>query len=65
MTRDKLVGIYQGYVDCLNRQDWGSLEGSICDDVTYNGSAVGIVGNRAMLERDFREYPTWSSASRF
>ena len=57
MTRDELATLYQGYIACLNRQDWEQLGHFVHPDVTYNGTRVGLAGYRAMLERDFREIP--------
>ncbi|BDB19607.1 ester cyclase [Pseudomonas sp. CYM-20-01] len=57
MTRDELATFYQGYIDCLNRQDWDHLGHFVHPNVTYNGEVVGLTGYRAMLERDFREIP--------
>lgn len=57
MRRDELVAFYQGYIDCLNRQDWDRLDHFVHPDVTYNAKVVGLAGYRAMLERDFREIP--------
>ncbi|MGY4638288.1 ester cyclase [Pseudomonas sp. TE24901] len=57
MTRDQLAALYQGYIDCLNRQDWAHLGDFVHPQVTYNGITVGLDGYRAMLERDFREIP--------
>jgi predicted ester cyclase len=57
MTREDLADTYRGYIDCLNRQDWQGLGHFVDNDVTYNGTTVGLAGYRAMLERDFREIP--------
>lgn len=57
MTRAELADFYQGYIDCLNRQDWEHLGHFVHPQVTYNAIAVGLAGYRAMLERDFREIP--------
>ncbi|NVZ50653.1 ester cyclase [Pseudomonas sp. B6002] len=57
MTRNQLAALYQGYIDCLNRQDWAHLGDFVHSQVTYNGTAVCLGGYRAMLERDFREIP--------
>jgi len=57
MTRDELATLYQGYIACLNRQDWEHLDHFVHPDVTYNGTRVSLAGYRAMLERDFREIP--------
>lgn len=63
MTRIELADFYQGYIDCLNRQDWEHLGHFVHPQVTYNATTVGLAGYRAMLERDFREIPTWCFAS--
>lgn len=57
MTRDELATLYQGYIACLNRQDWDNLGLFVHPDVTYNGTQVVLAGYRSMLERDFREIP--------
>jgi len=57
MSGSDLAGVYRGYIDCLNRQDWTTLGQFVGDDVTYNGEKIGLSGYRAMLERDFREIP--------
>lgn len=57
MTRNELAEFYQGYIDCLNQQDWQRLGDFVHPQVTYNASPVGLAGYRAMLERDFREIP--------
>ncbi|WP_395599764.1 ester cyclase [Pseudomonas sp. B19125] len=57
MTRIELADFYQGYIDCLNRQDWEHLGHFVHPQVTYNATTVGLAGYRAMLERDFREIP--------
>lgn len=57
MTRTELADFYQGYIDCLNRQDWEHLGHFVHPQVTYNASPIGLAGYRAMLERDFREIP--------
>jgi len=57
MTKAELADIYRNYIDCLNKQDWPSLEHFVCDDVHYNGQRIGLSGYREMLERDFREIP--------
>lgn len=57
MTRNELAAFYQGYIDCLNCQDWQRLGDFVHPDVTYNAKGVGLAGYRAMLERDFREIP--------
>ena len=57
MTRDELREIYRGYIDCLNRQDWGRLGLFVDDAVEYNGTPVGLTGYRGMLEGDFEAIP--------
>lgn len=52
-----LSEIYQGYIACLNRQDWPTLGDFVHDDVHYNGGYIGLSGYRQMLEGDFRAIP--------
>jgi predicted ester cyclase len=48
---------YRAYIACLNKQDWARLERFVDDEAHYNGRQVGLLGYRAMLERDFRQIP--------
>lgn len=57
MTKTELANFYQGYIACLNREDWDRLGHFVHPDVTYNARPIGLAGYRAMLERDFREIP--------
>jgi predicted ester cyclase len=57
MIRTELREIYQGYIACLNEQDWPKLGEFVHRDVRYNGQFVGLQGYREMLERDYREIP--------
>jgi predicted ester cyclase len=57
MTRTDLRDVYRDYIACLNRQDWPKLGQFVHDEVHYNGQRIGVVGYRAMLERDFDEIP--------
>lgn len=57
MTQDDLRSIYQGYIACLNRQDWGNLGQFVGDDACHNGRHLGLSGYRAMLEKDFSDIP--------
>ena len=52
-----LADLYQGYIDCLNAQDWGSLGNYVGTEVTYNGQMVGLDAYRQAREREFREIP--------
>jgi len=52
-----LKAAYQGYIGCLNRQDWLALGDFVDEDVGYNGEGVGLDGYRRMLEEDFRRIP--------
>jgi predicted ester cyclase len=52
-----LASIYRSYIACLNRQDLADLDQFVCDDVRYNGQAIGLSGYRAMLEGDFQAIP--------
>ena len=57
MSKTDLSVVYQGYITCLNKQNWSKLEQFVHDDVQYNEQQIGIVGYREMLERDFYEIP--------
>ncbi|HEY1779382.1 MAG TPA: ester cyclase [Roseiarcus sp.] len=57
MTKPALAGLYRAYIDCLNRQDWANLHQFVADDARHNGRPFGLIGYRAMLERDFAEIP--------
>lgn len=52
-----LSEIYQGYIACLNRQDWPNLANFVHNDAHYNGAYIGLSGYRDMLEGDFRAIP--------
>jgi predicted ester cyclase len=57
MTKAALADVYQGYIACLNRQDWPKLGEFVHDDVRHNGRRIGLSGYREMLERDFEAIP--------
>jgi predicted ester cyclase len=57
MRSSKLADVYQGYINCLNAQDWQNLEKYIDEDVAYNGQRVGLDGYRKAREDEFREIP--------
>ena len=57
MSETDLADAYRDYIACLNRQDWQKLRQFVHDDVSYNGRQVGLLGYRAMLEKDFAEIP--------
>ncbi len=52
-----LADLYQGYIGCLNSQDWGNLENYVGTEVAYNGRMVGLDAYRQAREREFREIP--------
>ncbi|MRG55315.1 ester cyclase [Phyllobacterium sp. SYP-B3895] len=52
-----LADLYQGYIDCLNSQDWDNLGKYVGTEVSYNGERVGFVAYRQAREREFREIP--------
>lgn len=56
-TAESLEGIYKGYLDCLNRQDWPKLGQFVAVDVRHNGRPFGLAGYQRMLEEDFRAIP--------
>jgi predicted ester cyclase len=55
--KGKLASIYQGYLACLNDQDWARLGEFVHEKAIHNGKVLGLRGYRAMLERDFEEIP--------
>jgi predicted ester cyclase len=57
MTETALSDLYRDYIACLNRQDWLGLHEFVQHDVRHNGRPFGLIGYRAMLERDFAEIP--------
>lgn len=57
MTKDDLATRYNGYIACLNGQDWQNLGDFVHEDVHYNGKRIGLSGYRTMLEGDFRAIP--------
>lgn len=57
MNSDELSAIYRGYIDCLNQQDWDSLERYVSENVSHNGKTLELSGYRAMLEGDFAAIP--------
>ena len=57
MTEAALADRYRAYIACLNRQDWENLREFVADDARHNGRPFGLIGYRAMLERDFEEIP--------
>jgi len=60
MDETNLSEVYQGYIACLNAQDWQRLGYFVDDNVKYNGNPVGLSGYREMLEKDFRDIPDLS-----
>ena len=57
MSDPKLSDIYREYINCLNRQDWPNLGLFVEEKAIHNGRPFGLVGYRAMLERDFEQIP--------
>lgn len=57
MSDTDLAARYRGYIACLNAQDWDNLGQFVHEDAHYNGTRVGLVGYRAMLEADSRAIP--------
>ncbi|XAZ22988.1 ester cyclase [Sinorhizobium sp. B11] len=57
MTQDQLADRYQGYIACLNGQDWANLGNFVHEDVRYNSTRIGLRGYREMLKGDFRAIP--------
>ncbi|WP_306831671.1 ester cyclase [Neorhizobium huautlense] len=57
MTPPELAEIYRGYIDCLNRQDWGGLGRFVGESAHHNGRLLGLSGYRDMLVNDFEQIP--------
>ncbi|MDQ0995196.1 putative ester cyclase [Phyllobacterium ifriqiyense] len=50
-----LSDVYQGYIDCLNSQDWGNLGDYVGAEVSYNGKRIGLDAYRQAREKEFRD----------
>ena len=57
MSATDLPALYRDYIDCLNRQDWSTLDRFVHEDAVYNGQRFGVSKYREMLERDFDAIP--------
>ncbi|MCD5991965.1 ester cyclase [Pseudomonas sp. CDFA 553] len=57
MMSSDLRDVYQGYIACLNQQNWPALGQFVDENVHYNDQRVGLTGYREMLERDYRQIP--------
>lgn len=57
MTPQALTAFYQGYLACLNAQDWPHLGDFVAEDASHNGRPFGLTGYRDMLVGDFRAIP--------
>jgi predicted ester cyclase len=57
MTKSELARAYREYIACLNAQDWPALGRFVHQDVSRNGTQLGLSGYRQMLERDYVEIP--------
>lgn len=57
MTKSELARAYHEYIACLNAQDWPALGRFVHQDVSRNGTQLGLSGYRQMLERDYVEIP--------
>ena len=57
MTKIELADVYRGYIACLNKQEWSTLDEFVHEDARHNNRLIGLSGYRAMLERDFDEIP--------
>jgi hypothetical protein len=57
MTQDQLADRYQGYIACLNGQDWANLGNFVHEDVRYNSTRIGLPGYRADLRAAARGEP--------
>jgi predicted ester cyclase len=57
MTEAALSQCYRDYIACLNGRDWDNLKQFVSDAARHNGRPFGLLGYRAMLERDFSGIP--------
>ena len=57
MIPSELSSVYRDYLACLNAQDWPNLGRFVHEEVSHNGSRIGLAGYRKMLEKDFAEIP--------
>jgi predicted ester cyclase len=57
VTPQDLTARYNGYIACLNQQDWGQLGDFVHDAAEHNDRPIGLAGYRAMLEGDFHAIP--------
>jgi predicted ester cyclase len=49
--------VYRGFIACLNRQDWATLEHFVANDLKYNDKQIGLSGYRKLLTRFCDEIP--------
>lgn len=57
VTRDQVKDFYQGYIACLNRQDWKRLGEFVAEDAEHNDRALGLKGYVEKLVGDFEAIP--------
>ena len=57
MIPSELSSAYCDYLACLNAQDWPNLGRFVHEEVSHNGTRIGLAGYRKMLEKDFAEIP--------
>ncbi|ASV86544.1 ester cyclase [Ochrobactrum quorumnocens] len=57
MNVQKLRAAYNGYVSCLNAQDWPSLHHFVAETAQHNSRHLGLTGYREMLIRDYQQIP--------
>lgn len=57
MASANLLDIYLEYIDCLNRQEWSSLERYVAENVTYNGKFIGFAGYLTARQKEFHDIP--------
>ena len=48
---------YEAYIACLNAHHLDRLGDFVHENVTYNGSAIGLNGYRQMLAGNYRDIP--------
>jgi predicted ester cyclase len=57
MQTTDVEAFYREYIACLNSQDWSRLADFVGVDVHHNGRPLGVMGYRALLEKDFADIP--------
>ena len=57
MAEENQSDVYRGFIACLNRQDWATLEHFVANDLKYNDKQIRLSGYRKLLTRFRDEIP--------